>query len=230
MSAYKYVGSELELFEKAVNYKKYFGALLKRYLVGEVLEVGAGIGGTTAILRNVRQSRWVCLEPDPKLKEQLRENVGSSACEIRTGTITSVPAGERFDAIFYSDVLEHIEDDAGELQLASQHLKRKGKLIVVAPAHNWLLTPFDKAIGHFRRYTRARLKKISPENLRLEKCVYLDSVGLLASLTNRLLLKKDMPTQKQLWFWDFFLVRASRVLDPLTLRRVGKSVLAVWSR
>ena len=27
-------------------------------------------------------------------------------------------------------------------------------VVVLSPAHQWLYTPFDRAIGHFRRYTR----------------------------------------------------------------------------
>jgi hypothetical protein len=39
-----------------------------------------------------------------------------------------------------------------------------------------------------------------------------------------------MPTHEQLMFWDRVLVPASRVLDPILAHRVGKSVVAVWTR
>ena len=43
---YSYVGSELELFADAVHWKRYFRSAFADRLVGDVLEVGAGIGET----------------------------------------------------------------------------------------------------------------------------------------------------------------------------------------
>jgi hypothetical protein len=60
--------------------------------------------------------------------------------------------------------------------------------------------------------------------------LYLDSVGMMASLANRVLLKSADPTQHQIALWDRYLVRLSRVVDPLSGYRCGKSVLAIWQR
>jgi hypothetical protein len=53
-----------------------------------------------------------------------------------------------------------------------------------AGAHQRLFSPFDAAIGHFRRYNRSTLRNISPPGLRLERLRYLDSFGLIASAAN----------------------------------------------
>ena len=58
--------------------------------------------------------------------------------------------------------------------------------------------------------------------------MYLDSIGLLASLANRLLLNQSMPTAAQIKTWDSVLVPCSRVLDPFLFGAVGKSVLGIW--
>lgn len=47
-----YAGGELDLFSLATNWKRYIKAEIGKYLVGDVLEVGAGIGGTTAALHD----------------------------------------------------------------------------------------------------------------------------------------------------------------------------------
>jgi hypothetical protein len=57
---------------------------------------------------------------------------------------------------------------------------------------------------------------------------YLDAAGLLLSAANRVLLRSSMPTRWQVLTWDRAFVPVSRVLDGLTGRRVGKSILAVW--
>jgi hypothetical protein len=104
-------------------------------------------------------------------------------------------------------------------------------VIVLSPAHASLYTPFDKAIGHFRRYSRSTLAKTAEgTGLRSVKVDYLDSVGLLASGANRLLLSQSMPTERQILTWDRLMVPVSRLLDPVFGHRLGKSILGVWRR
>ena len=47
-----YQGTELPLFSQASNWKKYFSSLIKQYIRGSVLEVGAGSGNTTPFIFN----------------------------------------------------------------------------------------------------------------------------------------------------------------------------------
>jgi hypothetical protein len=135
-----------------------------------------------------------------------------------------------FDTLLYMDVLEHIEDDRGELARAAGMLSPGGHVIALSPAHNGLFTPFDKVIGHYRRYTRATLRALTPPTLKPVRIEYLDSVGLLASLANRLVLRQSMPTASQIAVWDKGMVRVSKLLDPLLGYNLGKSVLGVWKR
>jgi SAM-dependent methyltransferase len=229
MTEYIYAGSELALFEKARNWKAYFRGVMAPYIHGDVLEAGAGIGANTIAFSGLSFRRWTCLEPDRQLLDQLSAALpGGRNYEVTTGTLEDLPAARKFDAILYIDVLEHIEDDRAEMKRAASHLNAGGALIVLAPAHPWLYTPFDQAIGHFRRYTRASLAAVSPPGANLERVFYLDSAGMLASLGNRLLLKSRMPTEAQIRTWDSLLVPISRLLDPLLFRRVGKSVVGVW--
>ena len=64
----------------------------------------------------------------------------------------------------------------------------------------------------------------------LVRTIYLDSVGLLASLDNRLFLKHAIPGPGQVAFWDKVLVRCSRLVDPLLFYSLGMSVLSIWKR
>ncbi|MEQ1474019.1 MAG: class I SAM-dependent methyltransferase, partial [Candidatus Acidiferrum sp.] len=113
-----YVGQELDLFAHATNWKKYWSSKIRPFLTGDVLEVGAGLGANTAILKSQRCSSWTCLEPDPALVAIMRNNVatspGLSDCRIETGTTQTLEADEQFDAVIYIDVLEHIENDLAE--------------------------------------------------------------------------------------------------------------------
>lgn len=234
MPASPYKGGELELFAAAANWKKYLKAELSPYLGESVLEVGAGLGGTTGFLCERTARRWLCLEPDTGLAAALAAKIGSGAlppnCEAVNGNISDLDPGDRFDTILYVDVLEHIGDDAGELRLAAARLRPAGRLVVLSPAHQGLFSEFDREIGHFRRYSKGSLAALRPEGLGTLRLDYLDSAGLLASWCNRLLLRQALPTPAQVALWDKLLVPASRLLDPLLGRRLGKSVLAVWEK
>lgn len=227
----RYTGSELELFRNAINWKRYYARCLSRFVSGDVLEVGAGLGGTTPALSNANVRTWLCLEPDAKMLGPLKQAINAlgKAYEASTGTIDDL--GQRqFDSILYIDVLEHIQDDALELKKAAARLRAGGHLVVLSPAHQWLFTEFDRALGHYRRYSRKELAALGPNELSLKEAFYLDSVGVVASLANRVLLKQALPTETQIQFWDKTLVPLSRVLDPCFARKLGKSVVAVWTK
>lgn len=234
MTSYSYIGSELELFREASNWKAYYRQMIESYLGAEVLEVGAGIGATTEVLCRRNHIRWVCLEPDPLLVDTLKPLIANgclqNCCEPRIGTLLDVNYEELFDTIIYIDVLEHIKDDRSELKLASRHLRYGGFLVVLAPAHQWLFTPFDKAIGHYRRYRKNTLLAVIPEGFECISLRYLDSVGLIASLGNRFFLKKKMPSKRQISVWDKIMVPLSTMLDPLLNYSVGKTVVGVWRK
>jgi SAM-dependent methyltransferase len=227
MSQLAYAGCELTLFEKAERWKSYWRGHILPFVHGDVLEVGAGIGANTQVFRDVPCRRWLCLEPDPALASQVV--LPTRRHELVVGTTGDLDPGRKFDAILYIDVIEHIADDRGELARAAALLAPGGNIIVLAPAHAFLYTAFDRAIGHFRRYTMRTLRAIAPAGLRERKLLYLDSFGALASLGNRLLLRSALPTERQILTWDRFFVPVSRWLDPLLRHKAGKSLLGVWA-
>ena len=144
------------------------------------------------------------------------------------GTLESVPGSERFDTILYMDVLEHIADDREEIARATRLLAPGGCLIVLAPAHQFLFSPFDTAVGHYRRYSLNQLRALKPARFRTDMCRLMDSVGFFASLANRAMLRQSAPSERQIALWDRVMVRASRIVDPLAGFRLGKSALMVW--
>jgi SAM-dependent methyltransferase len=234
METYSYVGRELELFQHAARWKAYYGRTIRPFIVGDVLEVGAGLGATSRVLCDGRQRLWTCLEPDPRLHGQLEASLSArplaSPGRAVLGTVASLPTAERFDTILYVDVLEHIEDDREELVRSAARLRPGGHVVVLAPAHQALFSPFDKALGHLRRYNKPSLLAAAPPALQPVTAYYLDAAGVAASLANRLLLRAAMPTYDQIMFWDRVLVPVSRVIDPLLAHSVGKSVVAIWTR
>ena len=233
-----YIGDELELFSQAKNWKNYWGSKVKPSLGKRVLEVGAGLGGTTQYLYNANIDtieKWTCLEPDATLAKIIEEKINDKtipACDVITSTLDTLKNQNNFykilyDSILYIDVIEHIENDAAELTHTLSYLKTGGHLIILVPAHQYLYSPFDKSIGHYRRYSRSMLEKIIPEGYDIVQSHYLDALGLGTSLANKWFLKQDYPTLPQILFWDKYVVTTSTFVDKLLMHNVGKSVLLI---
>ena len=230
--SFKYDGDELVLFQHAKHWKKYFSQQIKPYIKGNVLEVGAGIGATTQLLNDGSAGKWLLLEPDEEMSTGLKKKIDAKElpanCQLQTGTIEDVTS--TFDTIIYIDVLEHIEKDAEEMEKAAAILNAGGYIIVLSPAFQFLYNPFDKAIGHHRRYNKKMVRNITPAGLQLISSKYYDSVGYFAALMNKLFLRKKYPTQQQVLFWDNWMVPVSKVTDNIFFHSFGKSIIGVWKK
>jgi SAM-dependent methyltransferase len=92
----------------------------------------------------------------------------------------------RYDAVVLFDVLEHIENEASFLDALAAHLKHEGRLLINVPALMMLYSQYDRAQGHFRRYTRHSLQEVlTSSGFRVLEIRY-----LCCSLVPLLLLRK----------------------------------------
>jgi SAM-dependent methyltransferase len=229
-----YIGQELAIFAHALNWKEYYTSIIRPYFGRRVVEVGAGLGITTKVMCDGNHLEWICLEPDPDLRSRIDRLILDgelpACCETRAGFVSSLPPEDKFDTFIYIDVLEHIEDDRSELEEAAARLSAGGHLIVLSPAFNFLFSPFDRSIGHYRRYNKRIYRALTPQGCTPEKMVYLDSAGALTSLMNRLVLSQSMPTVRQIVFWDRWIIPVTRWIDPLLLHGFGRSLLGIWKK
>lgn len=234
MNDFKYSGEELDVFGAAQNWKSYWVKKILPYIGKDVLEVGAGIGATTIALKHVAYDSWFCVEPDSSLYEKIiqRKTAGeiASKVEVLNCTAADLVDKNKFDTILYIDVLEHIKNDREELEVALSLLKEGGRIIILSPAHNFLYSPFDKKIGHYRRYNKKQLSDIIPSGMKIGVLHYMDSIGFFASLANRLILKQSDPSAAQVSLWDGYMVPLSKIIDPMLFNVAGKSILAVFQK
>ena len=118
-----------EDFEFAAHFeaRNYREALIQEFgpsLTGDVLEIGAGIGQITSLLRELPQiSRLLAIEPDPGFAARFRET--HPECELIEGTIEQAPAGAAWDGILSINVLEHILSDEAELARYAKSLSAR---------------------------------------------------------------------------------------------------------
>lgn len=106
-------------------------AALRRELQGpkRLLDVGSGPG---FFLRAAREAGFIVsgIEPDANVVDRAR----AGGFDVRQGYFPDcLDAAERFDAIVFNDVLEHIPDAAAAVDAAARHLAPGGLLVLNCP-------------------------------------------------------------------------------------------------
>jgi SAM-dependent methyltransferase len=184
---------EFAALGEATNYRQAVVREFASWLQGRTLEVGAGIGQMTAVLRaQPGISELVAVEPDERFAEKFRR----AAPDVRLvhGTAAALGGESAWNAIVSINVLEHIEDDAGELEQYHRLLaERRGALCLFVPARPEIYAPIDGDFGHFRRYTRATLRgKLAKAGFRVVRLRYFNLIGYFA------------------WWWTFRVCKKRR--------------------
>lgn len=79
-------------------------------------------------------------------------NQGIKNLKLATGEKIDYP-DETFDIVTAFDVLEHVENEKPTITELNRILKSGGKMIISAPAYQWMWGVQDDISHHFRRYT-----------------------------------------------------------------------------
>lgn len=147
-------------------------ALIERYCARdgalEIADAGAGYGANLGML--MRYGRVTALESMPEACAAMRMEYGD-AIEVQEWQ-SPTPLNRRFDLILMADVLEHIEDDAAATRWVRDHLKPGGCLVATVPAHEMLWTEMDDVTGHYRRYTKPRLRQLLVRDFDIQRLSY----------------------------------------------------------
>ncbi len=223
-----YPSEATEKFDNAKFHRKYCMSFVKKFIQGEVLEVGAGCGSFTRDYFNSNLNITLT-ETDQKNYEDLKKFFyKKNNVTISNNKIFDID--KKFDTILYLHVLEHIEEDRKELENAYEKLKKGGRLIIMVPKHQKLYSNFDKAIGHFRRYELDFFEK-NLINLERKLLISLDSVGYILYFLNKIFFKNEtFPSYLKIFIWDKIFTPFTILLDFFTNYRFGKCIVAVYKK
>ena len=96
----------------------------------------------------------------------------------------------RFGLIGLFDVVEHVEEDVASLKALGAKLTADGHLVISVPALPWLWSGHDVSHHHFRRYTKASLRKaVEDAGLVVEGIGYFNTLLFPLALAQRLVRK-----------------------------------------
>jgi 2-polyprenyl-3-methyl-5-hydroxy-6-metoxy-1,4-benzoquinol methylase len=213
--------------ESSPNYLRWIADLIEPHLGRRVLELGAGIGSITQLYSGGHDV--VAIDLSDQCVATLRQRfAGSPNVSVRQQDLRKLEAaGEQFDSVLMVNVLEHIQDDAGLLSTLPPVLKPAGTIVIYVPALNALYGQWDRKVGHFRRYSKWRMREIAREaGLEVLELRYVNALAIPAwvafSRTD-----VDRTQSASLSIWDRTGVPVSRALEQRLPVPIGLNVLAV---
>ena len=152
-----------------------------------VLDMGCGSGGNMAMLARFGELEGIEYDAPAREIAESRGIAPVAAGGLPDGL--QVEDG-RFGLIGLFDVLEHVEEDVASLKTLGEKLAPGGSLVISVPALPWLWSGHDVSHHHFRRYTKASLRKaIEDAGLEVGGIGYFNTLLFPLALVQRLIRK-----------------------------------------
>lgn len=221
--------------ENASNYFRWQYSVCSSHLTPRVLEVGCGIGGFTRTL--LGRESVVSVDLNPEMITYLTAQLAAHAewrgvvADLTDPNFASGIGINHCTSVAALNIIEHIRDDIAALKTIHSILPTGGKAAILVPAHNWLYSGFDVAVGHFRRYTISSLTtKVEAAGFHVDKAFYFNMIGALGWFANYKLLKiteVDEKTITQIGFFDRILVPLGKQVEKRIRPPFGISVIAL---
>jgi SAM-dependent methyltransferase len=215
----------------APNYADWTFSLLAPYVTGQVLEVGCGVGiFTERIASRCRFERLLSIDVSPEAVAYCRGHFSEPRLTIERADAREIEGA--FDTIVCMNVLEHIREDDAVLKRFVRLLNLTGRLFLLVPAHQWLYTSWDQFTGHYRRYSKRRMRALidraaDGESLQLSQ-FYFNMMGALGYWFVYGMLGKAPQTSVtgQISSFDKWIVPIQRRIEPRTVP-FGLSLVSV---
>lgn len=177
----KYSQQTLESMSQAVWYNRWTLNKFKKYLKGDILEVGCGIGNFTSSL--TKYGRVWAIDIEKNYVEETMKKVNGKA-SVGMGNIEQGKYffnTKKFNSVVCVNVLEHIGNDKQALKNLYKLLEDREYLILLVPSHPKLYGAIDQSIGHFRRYDKNdlinKLKDVGFAIVSFRRVNFLGAIG-----------------------------------------------------
>ena len=219
----------LRRVEVLKRYNRFLWDLVQPFVGTRVLEIGSGTGLMTKYLAG--RTRVTATDIDQDYVGLLTRtfagnpNVDVRRLDLATLGENGLPKRE-FDTVVCSNVLEHIEDDAGALGAIRDVLAPGGRVVLIIPAVKGLYGEIDRAIHHYRRYSRDEIRaKLEAAGLHVEHLSYFNMLGIPGWWLNAVVLRRRAVPGFQAKVNDWLVpwLRLERGFGP----PVGMSLLVV---
>lgn len=198
----------------------------------KILNIGAGTGVDLEIMN--RFGNIYIIDVNKKALDLIPSNLYS---EKKVCDATALPyPNDFFDIVCSFDVFEHIKNDEKAVLEAHRVLKKNGHFLITVPAFNFLFSAHDKALLHYRRYSKKKLYEL----LRIFKYEYLSYWNLILFIPLSILriLKKrakpktdyfNLPSLLEKTFLNFLRIENKLIMKDYRLP-FGLSLVGVYRK
>lgn len=224
----------LHILANTEKFNKWMYSSIKKYVTGNILEIGSGIGNISKFFILNNDSITLSDTDDfyiDKLKSKFIDypnvkGIISINLQIADFKTQYSALANQYDCIFLLNVLEHLEDESYAIQNLNFLLKANGTLVILVPAYNFLYSTLDKELNHFRRYTTKNLAAVlQKEQFIVAKSFYFNLMGVPAWLYGKIRKYRSLPSGDMKLF--NILTPLGKMLDRITFRKIGLSAIVV---
>ena len=132
-------------------------ALLRKFRFSSVLETGPGSSPVFSVWpRRLYESGTIVDYSEKVLSYCERTLAGKNIDRIKAdfdgGNVLAL-LGRKWDLIVSNAVIEHLRNDADHVRDIHRSLADGGMVVCVTVLHEWLFNDWDRAVGHYRRYS-----------------------------------------------------------------------------
>jgi len=219
----------------AHRYTDWMVSPFKPYLRGNIVEIGIGHGSYYEVL--APYGVYWGIDVDERsihaAKARFPGAQFARADILDPGFIEDI-LPERADSIVSINVLEHVQDDDTALKNLVHALKPGGMLMISVPAMTWLYNDLDRLAGHHRRYYLSDFRRmLSGLPVQIVKLCYLNPIGGIGWWVNCFRKHESLNSDavnRQIVLFDKYIVPFSKMVDPLTRRFFGQSLICIAQR
>jgi len=234
--AVDYLGKDLAVMNFAVNYHRWILDMIRPYLGKRCVEVGAGTGSFSEMVMagDHGPEQLILVEPSAMASVLRQKFDGMKSVDIVDTTFVECVTElrrARPDSVIYINVLEHIQDDAAELDAVFDVLDPGGRVFIFVPALKFLMGPFDRSVGHYRRYRKRELEqKCRRAGFGVRLSRYIDAPGILPWWIKYKLLGSESLDVTSVTLYDRYCIPIIRRVEQLVPPPIGKNLLVVGEK
>jgi SAM-dependent methyltransferase len=232
-SSFSYSGTELDALAEARNYYRWIYRRFEPYLGRCIIEIGSGVGTfAELLLTNADPEKMVLVEPAANLFPLLRDRFAEEPrVTLIHGYAEDVPATVSADCIILVNVLEHIANAQGFLQLLHARLVGRGRLLILVPAGPTLFGSLDRAFGHHRRYTASTLtESLQASGFTVMSLQYFNLPGIISWFIAGRLLRKTTLSRRDVHLYDRWIIPWISAVESLWVPPFGQSLIAITEK
>ncbi|MGE5180414.1 MAG: class I SAM-dependent methyltransferase [Acidobacteriota bacterium] len=217
--------------DEAVNYFAWQASLFAGIARGRIVDHGAGTGGLANALLELGASDIVAVEPNAELCDVMDRRFAGRPIAVFRGTLDDYLAahgGACVDCIVSSNVIEHVEHDVDCLRAMHEALRPGGAVGIYVPARPELFGSLDRAVGHYRRYTRDGLDRaLRDAGFDVRSLHYCNLIGILPWLVAGRVLKRERVGAGGVRAFDRYVFPVFRRLEEAVTLPYGLNLAAI---